>query len=78
MPQQVYDKIKGRKTPDWLQVRVPGDMIERIDDLRGLVPREAYIREMLDEVVSERERFNRKRRVKRKPPVKTTVKRRRA
>lgn len=32
-------------------VRIPGDLCDRIDAVRGLVPREAWIRQMLERAV---------------------------
>ena len=37
-------------------VRIPADMVERIDTLRGLVPREAYVRDLLDRALKAEER----------------------
>ena len=51
-----------------MQIRVPDDLIDRIDELRALVPRETYIRHILGEKVAELEKAlkpTRKRRVKR-------------
>jgi hypothetical protein len=39
-----------------LPIRVPRDLIERIDRLRGLVPREAYVRDLLDRAITAEER----------------------
>jgi predicted DNA-binding protein len=38
-----------------MQVRVPDELIERIDALRGLIPRETYIRQVLLEVIEQLE-----------------------
>ena len=32
-------------------VRLPADMARRIDRLRGLIPREAYVRDLLDKAI---------------------------
>jgi predicted DNA-binding protein len=51
-----------------MQVRIPDDLIDRIDELRGLVPRETYVRSILSEKVEELEKALKptpKRRVKR-------------
>ncbi len=37
-------------------VRIPPAMVERIDALRGLVPREAYVRDLLDKALKALER----------------------
>jgi hypothetical protein len=37
-------------------VRIPPPMVERIDALRGLVPREAYVRDLLDKALKAQER----------------------
>lgn len=39
-----------------LPVRLPGELVERIDKLRGLVPRETYVRELLGKAVATEER----------------------
>lgn len=39
-----------------LPIRVPAELVERIDRLRGLVPREAYVRHLLDQIVTAEER----------------------
>jgi hypothetical protein len=39
-----------------LPVRVPAELVERIDALRGLVPREAYVRHLLSEALAVEER----------------------
>ena len=38
-----------------LQVRIPDDLVRRIDALRGLVPRETWIRAVLEGVVERQE-----------------------
>jgi hypothetical protein len=42
--------------PKPLPVRIPADMVKRIDRLRGLVPREAYVRHILDRALTSEER----------------------
>ena len=42
-------KPAARTTP--LSVRVPPELVERIDRVRGLVPREAYVRHLLDQAL---------------------------
>jgi hypothetical protein len=37
-------------------VRIPPQMVERIDALRGLVPRETYVRDLLDRALKAEER----------------------
>jgi hypothetical protein len=37
-------------------VRIPPEMVARIDSLRGLVPREAYVRDLLDRALKSEER----------------------
>ena len=37
-------------------VRIPPEMVDRIDALRGLVPREAYVRDLLDRALKAAER----------------------
>jgi hypothetical protein len=37
-------------------VRIPPEMVDRIDALRGLVPREAYVRDLLDRALKVEER----------------------
>jgi hypothetical protein len=44
-----------------LPVRIPRDLVERIDRLRGLVPREAYVRDVLDRAIKAEERKARRR-----------------
>lgn len=39
-----------------LPVRIPAELVERIDALRGLVPRETYVRHLLSEAVAAQER----------------------
>lgn len=39
-----------------LPVRIPRALVDRIDALRGLIPRETFIRELLDRAVSAEER----------------------
>jgi len=39
-----------------LPVRIPRDLIDRIDRLRGLVPRETYVRDLLERVIAGEER----------------------
>jgi hypothetical protein len=38
-----------------LMVRVPRSLVERIDDLRGLIPRETYIRDLLERAAEREE-----------------------
>ncbi|MGI8712387.1 MAG: hypothetical protein ACR2NR_04245 [Solirubrobacteraceae bacterium] len=42
-------------------VRIPPEMVARIDRLRGLVPREAYVRDLLDKALKTQERKPEKR-----------------
>jgi len=44
-----------------LPIRIPRDLVERIDRLRGLVPREAYVRDVLDRAIKAEERKARRR-----------------
>ena len=37
-------------------VRIPPEMVVRIDRLRGLVPRETYVRDLLEKALKRRER----------------------
>jgi hypothetical protein len=37
-------------------VRIPPEMVARIDRLRGLVPREPYVRDLLDKALKAQER----------------------
>jgi len=37
-------------------VRIPPEMVARIDRLRGLVPREAYVRDLIDKALTAQER----------------------
>jgi len=37
-------------------VRIPPETVARIDALRGLVPREAFVRDLLDKALKRRER----------------------
>ena len=39
-----------------LPLRVPHELIERIDALRGMVPRERYLRYLLDKALKAEER----------------------
>ena len=41
-------------------VRIPAEMVVRIDRLRGLVPREAYVRDLLGKALKRQERKARK------------------
>jgi len=43
-----------------LPVRIPPEMVARIDRLRGLVPRETYVRDLLDRALRRQERRARK------------------
>jgi hypothetical protein len=45
--------MASRTTP--LPVRIPADLINRIDRLRGLIPREAYVRDLLDRALKAEE-----------------------
>ena len=45
-------KIPAKPVP----VRIPPEMVARIDDLRGLVPRETYVRALLDKALKAEER----------------------
>ncbi len=36
-------------------VRIPPEMVARIDRLRGLIPREAYVRDLLDKALKAQE-----------------------
>jgi hypothetical protein len=42
--------------PKPVPVRIPPEMVARIDRLRGLVPREAYVRAVLDNALKAQER----------------------
>jgi hypothetical protein len=42
-------------------VRIPPDLVARIDAIRGLAPREAYVRHLLDRALKAEERKGRKR-----------------
>lgn len=42
-------------------VRIPPEMVARIDRLRGLVPRETYVRDLLDKALKTQERKPEKR-----------------
>ncbi len=44
------------KVPKTVPVRIPPEMVTRIDRLRGLVPRETYVRALLDRVLKTEER----------------------
>jgi hypothetical protein len=44
-----------------LPIRIPRDLVERIDRLRGLVPREAYVRDVLDRAIKAEEHKARRR-----------------
>jgi hypothetical protein len=44
-----------------LPVRIPAELVERIDRLRGLVPRERYVRHLLDKAARSEERRAKKR-----------------
>jgi hypothetical protein len=48
----------GKTKP--LPVRIDAELVKRIDDLRGLVPREPYIRHLLTHAVEIEERRARK------------------
>jgi hypothetical protein len=39
-----------------LPIRIPRDLIERVDRLRELVPRETYVRHLLERAVAAQER----------------------
>jgi hypothetical protein len=41
--------------PKPVPVRIPPEMVERIDRLRGLVPREAYVRDLLNKALKAQE-----------------------
>jgi hypothetical protein len=43
-----------------LPVRIPADMVLRLDALRGLVPREAYVRRLLDKALQSEEQAAKK------------------
>jgi hypothetical protein len=44
-----------------LPVRIPRDLVERVDVLRGLVPRETYVRYLLERAIAAEERKARRR-----------------
>jgi len=44
-----------------LPIRVDRSQVKRIDRLRGLVPRERYVRDLLDKALTTRERKEAKR-----------------
>jgi hypothetical protein len=46
--------------PKPVPVRIPPEMVARIDRLRGLVPREAYVRDLLGKALKRQERKARK------------------
>ena len=48
------ESMATRTTP--LPVRIPADIINRIDRLRGLIPREAYVRDLLNRALKAEER----------------------
>jgi len=50
----VYMAEPIRQKP--LPVRLPPDLVARIDALRGLAPRETYVRHLLDKAVTAEER----------------------
>ena len=47
--------------PKPVPVRIPPEMVARIERLRGLVPREAYVRDLLDKALKAQERKANKR-----------------
>ncbi|WP_205697474.1 hypothetical protein [Conexibacter sp. SYSU D00693] len=49
MPTDPKQKPAGR-TPSKL-VRIPVDMADRVDAVRGLIPRETFIRDLLDKAL---------------------------
>ncbi len=42
--------------PKPLPIRVDREQIDRIDRLRGLIPRETYVRDLLDKALKQQER----------------------
>jgi hypothetical protein len=44
-----------------LMVRIPADLVERIDAIRDLVPRETYIRRMLDDALKQHPKTTKRR-----------------
>ena len=45
--------IRGVSEDKPLPVRIPREMVERIDRLRGLIPRERYVRHLLDRALAD-------------------------
>lgn len=43
-------------SPKSVPVRIPAEMVARLDLLRGLIPREAYVRDLLDKALKAQER----------------------
>jgi hypothetical protein len=39
-----------------LPVRLPRDLVERIDEIRGMAPRETFVRYLLDKALTSEER----------------------
>ena len=56
MASMCYTQAPAKPVP----VRIPSDMVVRIDRLRGLVPRETYVRDLLDKALKRQERKARK------------------
>jgi hypothetical protein len=48
-----------------IPVRIPPEMVLRLDRLRGLVPREAYVRHLLDQAIAQEEKTTARRGSKR-------------
>ena len=49
------DGMTAPRSTKPLPIRIPRDLVERIDRLRGLVPREAYVRDVLDRAIKAEE-----------------------
>ena len=52
----ITDMPTTKPSPKSLLVRVPYPLVDRIDALRGLVPRERYIRHLLEQAITAEER----------------------
>ncbi len=56
-----FASIRYMVQPKSLPVRIPAELVERIDRLRGLVARERYVRHLLEKAVKAEERKQAKR-----------------
>jgi hypothetical protein len=43
-------------TPKPVPVRIPAEMVARLDALRGLIPREPYVRALLEKAIEAEEK----------------------